>query len=78
MLCSFDWHFKEIVGNNFDNIYLSFECDVSNGIMKFNGNSFEWVFDSMYKTRNTITDDGWSYGGHGPFSRLCADPSDDD
>ena len=75
---TFDWHFKEIVGNNFDNIYLSFACDVSDGIMKFNGRSFEWVFDSMYKTRDTITDDGWSYGCHGPFYGICADPSDDD
>ena len=75
---TFTWHFKEIVGNNFDNIFLSFSCDVSDGIMKFNGTSFEWVFDSMYKTRNTIVDDGWSYGSHGPFYGICTDPYDDD
>lgn len=75
---TFTWHFKEIVGNDFDNIFLSFACDVSEGIMKFNGTSFEWVFDSMYMTRNTINDEGWSYGSHGPFYGICADPSDDD
>lgn len=75
---SFDWHFKEICGNNFDNIYLSFFYNDEAGVMKFNGASFEWVFDSMYKTRNTIIDEGWSYGCHGPFYGICADPSNDD
>ena len=74
---TFTWHFKEIAGNNFDNIFLSFSCDVSDGIMKFNGTSFEWVFDSMYKTRDTIVDEGWSYGSHGPFYGICTDPNDD-
>ena len=74
----FDWHFKEVSGNNFENLYLSFSHDSEDGIMKFNGTGFEWVFDSMYKTRSTIQDEGWSYGCHGPFYGLYADPSDDD
>lgn len=75
---SFDWHFKEICGNNFDNLYLSFSSGSEDGVMKFNGTGFEWVFDSMYKTRSTIDDDGWSYGCHGPFYGLATHPSDDD
>lgn len=75
---TFSWHFKEICGNNFENIYLSFEDGSEAGVMKFNGNSFEWVFDSMYKTRSTIVDDGWSYGSHGPFYGMAVDPEDDD
>ena len=75
---TFNWHFKEICGNNFENIYLSFEDGSEAGIMKFTGTAFEWVFDSMYKTRNTIVDDGWSYGSHGPFYGMAVDPADDD
>ena len=75
---TFDWHFKEICGNNFENIYLSFSDGSEDGIMKFDGTGFHWVFDSMYKTRNTIKDDGWSYGSHGPFYGICTDPTDDD
>jgi len=80
---TFNWHFKEIVGNNFENIYLSFSSsvnefdDVVDGIMKFNGKSFEWIFDSMYKTRFVTDLNGWSYGSHGPFYGITADPHND-
>ena len=74
---SFDWHFREIAGNNFHNIYLSFEGDISDGIMKFNGNSFEWVLNAMYPTHDILSDGGWRYGGQGPFFGICADPFDD-
>ena len=80
---TFNWHFKEIVGNNFNNIYLSFSSPVNEfddtveGIMKFNGTSFEWVFDSMYKTRFITELNGWSYGCHGPFYGIAANPHDD-
>lgn len=77
---TFNWHFKEIDGNNFNNIYLSFSSPVNeyndtvDGIMKFNGTTFEWVFDSMYKTRHVTTLNGWSYGSHGPFYGIYASP----
>ena len=81
---TFNWHFKEIDGNNFNNIFLSFSSPVVNpvskyddtvdGIMKFNGNNFEWVFDSMYKTRHVTDLNGWSYGSHGPFYGIYASP----
>lgn len=80
---TFNWHFKEISGNNFNNIYLSFSSKVNerddtvDGIMKFNGSSFEWVFDSMYKTRFVTEFGGWSYGSHGPFYGIFANPHDD-
>ena len=74
---TFNWHFKEISGNNFENIYLSFADGSEAGVVKFNGSAFEWVFDSMFKTRNTIVDDGWSYGSHGPFYGIATDPADD-
>ncbi len=84
---TFDWHFKELDGNNFNNIYLSFSSPVTNpvskyddtvdGIMKFNGTSFEWVFDSMYKTRHVTNLNGWSYGSHGPFYGIYASPHND-
>lgn len=80
---TFNWHFKEIVGNNFNNIYLSFSSPVNeyddtvDGIMKFNGASFEWVFDSMYKTRFVTELNGWSYGSHGPFYGISSNPHDD-
>ena len=79
----FDWHFKQIDGNNFDNIYLSFSSPVNeyndtvDGIMKFNGQSFEWVFDSMFKTRFVTDLNGWSYGSHGPFYGIFANPHND-
>ena len=81
---TFNWHFKEISGNNFNNIYLSFISPVNEyndtveGIMKFNGKSFEWVFDSMYKTRFVTEFGGWSYGSHGPFYGIFANPHNDD
>lgn len=81
---TFNWHFKQIDGNNFNNIYLSFSSSVNefddtvDGIMKFNGTAFEWVFDSMYKTRFVTELNGWSYGCHGPFYGIFASPHDDD
>lgn len=80
---TFNWHFKEIVGNNYNNIFLSFSSPVNefedtvDGIMKFNGASFEWVFDSMYKTRFVTELNGWSYGSHGPFYGMFANPHND-
>lgn len=80
---TFNWHFNQIDGNNFNNIYLSFSSPVNeyddtvDGIMKFNGNAFEWVFDSMYKTRHITSLNGWSYGSHGPFYGICASPHND-
>ena len=80
---TFNWRFKQIVGNNFNNIYLSFTSPVNeyedtvDGIMKFNGSSFEWVFDSMFKTRFVTDFSGWSYGCHGPFYSIFASPHDD-
>ena len=52
--------------------------DVVDGIMKFNGESFEWIFDSMYKTRFVTELNGWSYGSHGPFYGIFASPHNDD
>lgn len=75
---TFNWHFKQITGNNFNNIYLSFSSPVNefydtvDGIMKFNGTNFEWIFDSMYKTRFVTKLNGWSYGCHGPFYGICS------
>lgn len=80
---TFNWHFKEIVGNNFNNIYLSFSSsanefeDTVDGIMKFNGQNFEWIFDSMYKTRFVVNLNGWSYGCHGPFYGITSNPHND-
>ena len=80
---TFNWHFKEIVGNNFNNIYLSFcspvneYIDTVEGILKFNGENLEWVFDSMFKTRFVTELNGWSYGCHGPFYGITANPHDD-
>lgn len=80
---TFNWHFKQIEGNNYNNIYLSFSSPVNefedtvDGIMKFNGNGFEWIFDSMYKTRFVTEFDGWSYGCHGPFYGIHANPHND-
>lgn len=80
---TFNWHFKEIAGNNFNNIYLSFSSPVNefedtvDGIMKFNGQSFEWIFDSMFKTRYVTELNGWSYGTHGPFYGIYANPHND-
>lgn len=80
---TFNWHFKAICGNNFNNIFLSFSSpvneydDVVDGILKFNGQTFEWVFDSMFKN-NVITPlKGWSYGCHGPFYGIAENPHDD-
>ena len=81
---TFNWHFMRIVGNNFNNLYLIFSAPVNewvdtvDGIMKFNGASFEWVFDSMYKTRFVTQLNGWSYGCHGPFYGITANPHNDD
>lgn len=81
--CTFNWHFKQITGNNFNNIFLSFSSPVNevvdtvHGILKFNGEEFEWVFDSMFKTRNTLDKEDWSYGCHGPFYGISASKSDD-
>jgi len=80
---TFNWHFKEISGNNFENIYLSFSSPVNeyddtvDGIMKFNGLTFEWIFDSMFKTRFVTEFGGWSYGSHGPFYGITSNSHDD-
>ncbi|MBQ8424726.1 MAG: hypothetical protein IJX17_01740, partial [Clostridia bacterium] len=86
---TFNWHFKEISGINFDNIFLSFSSkineqslneyeDTVDGIMKFNGLKFEWVFDSMYKTKHTLDLNGWSYGAHAPIYGIYASPHSED
>lgn len=74
----FEWHFTELAGNNFNSIFLHFLDGSNEGIMKFDGSSFAWVFDSIFMDRNTIIDDGWSYGSPGPFFGIATDPTDDD
>lgn len=75
---TFNWHFKQLSGINFDNIFLSFCAPVNEyddtveGVMKFNGSAFEWVFDNMYKTKHLLELDGWSYGSHGPIYGIYA------
>ena len=75
---TFGWHFRQLSGINLENIFLSFCSEVNEfddtveGVMKFNGNSFEWVFDNVFKTKHELELDGWSYGSHGPIFGIFA------
>ena len=78
---TFNWHFKEITGNNLQNIFLSFEANVNEyydtveGIMHFDGTSFSWVFDNVFKTKHELELPCWSYGSHGPFYGIYINPN---
>ena len=81
---TFNWHFTAICGNNFNNMFLLFSSPVNeftdtvDGVLKFDGTQFEWVFDSMFKTRHITDLNGWSYGCHGPFYGITTDPNQND
>ncbi len=83
----FQWHFRAISGNDLDSIFLSFYSPVQwtgtpisdlGGVMKFNGDQFQWVFDPIFKNRGQYDMQGWSFGSYYPINGLCADPGDDD
>lgn len=73
-----EWHFDGICGNNFQSIFLSMSCEDADGILKFNGQEFQWIYDSVRYTREATTPGGWSYGCYGPFYGISSDPSNDD
>ena len=49
---TFNWHFYQLSGSNFNNIYLTLKTDINefyekiNGIVKFNGDEFQWVISN--------------------------------
>ena len=51
--------------------------EVMEGIMKYDGREFHWVFDSAFNTKHSL-ELGWSYGGHGPIFDVCASPHNSD
>lgn len=82
-LYTFDWHFDNIAGNNFDNIFLTLKSKIKEnnnplyGILKFNGDNFEWILDHFFKPKWNMTLNGWSYGTTGPYYGICPYPNDD-
>lgn len=83
---TFDWHFSSVKGNNFNSIFLAFYSPLSSdiggnktiyGVMKFDGNKFDWVFDSIFKDKSTADFTGWSYGSYGPIMSIANAPLDD-
>ena len=57
---SFDWHFNVFDGTSMNSIFFSM-CstiketgEVMEGIMKFDGQSFHWVFDSAFNTKHSL------------------------
>lgn len=83
---TFDWHFSTVKGNNFDNIFLGFYAPLDSyvegnetlyGVMKFDGEKFHWVLDTVYKDKSTVDFTGWSYGGVGPIMSIANAPLDD-
>lgn len=83
---TFDWHFSTVKGNNFNNIFLGFYAPVSSevdgidtiyGVMKFDGEKFSWVLDSVFQDKSTVDYTGWSYGSIGPIMSIANAPLDD-
>ena len=72
-----EWHYNDISGNGFDNIWLAFYSPVAGisdigGVLKFDGASFTWAYDQVFTTRSI----GWTGGGIAPIYGICADPND--
>jgi len=80
---TFDWHFNVLDGTSMNSIFFSMRSKINEtgedmeGIMKFDGQNFHWVFDSAFNTKHNI-ELGWSYGGHGPIFGVYADPYNSD
>lgn len=83
----FRWHFRAISGNTIDSIFLAFSSPVEwtgapiedlGGVMKFDGEKFNWVFDPIFQNRGEYNLQGWSFGSYYPINDLCADPNNDD
>jgi len=80
---TFNWHFNYLAGNNLNNIFLSLntkrnEDNIKHqGFLKFNGDSFEWIFDHLFKPKYELALNGWSYGSVGPIFGISAYPGND-
>lgn len=76
---TFNWHFIGLSGNNIDNLYLNMQSPVNEfndtveGVMKYDGSDFHWVFDNVFNTKHPL-ELGWSYGCHGPIYNIYASP----
>lgn len=81
---TFPWRFHLIDGYSLDSIFLCVSTPVEDsydfyGTVKFDGEKFGWVFDSVFE--NTITEnseDSWTRNCYGPIYGLCADRNDPD
>ena len=75
---TFNWHFIQLSGNKFNSIFLSLRTSANEfnelveGIIKFNGVEFEWVFSNIIKTLYSLNVTGWTYGTHGPINGVYA------
>ena len=79
VLKSFTWNYTQLHGVNEKNIFIlssnnvvGDNNDIVYGILKYNGNNFEWVFDENVKTKNDLNLTGWSYGSYGPLYGVYA------
>ena len=84
---TFDWHFHQLSGNNFNNIYLNLKTQINefyeyieyiDGIVKFNGVEFEWVISNTDDTISKMDLSGWTYGKHGHITDVYASKSNPD
>ena len=76
---TFTWNYIQLHGVNEKNIFIltsnpvvGDNNDIVYGVLKYNGNNFEWVFDENVKTKNDLNLSGWSYGSYGPFYGVYA------
>ena len=81
---TFNWHFYQLSGSNFNNIYLTLKTDINefyekiNGIVKFNGDEFQWVISNTDNAIYEMDLSGWSYGKHGHITDVYASKSNPD
>lgn len=81
---TFNWHFYQLSGSNFNNIYLTLKTDINefyekiDGIVKFNGDEFQWVISNTDNAIYEMDLSGWSYGKHGHITDVYASKSNPD
>ena len=75
---TFNWYFRQLSGSNFNNIYLILRTNINEfyedieGVIKFNGVEFEWVYSNIDNPIYEMNLSGWSYERHGHITAVYA------
>ena len=76
---TFTWNYTQLHGVDENNIFIltsnivdGDDNEIIDGVLKYNGSHFDWVFDEIVQTKADLQLSGWSYGGYGPLYGVYA------